>query len=298
MATVTQASIEEPNEFVILHLTDTHLKKDAALHYDSVDTVAALQRVLSRAGSLNRVDLVACSGDLSDDGSAESYALLRNELEPWAQSRGAAIVYALGNHDRPEGFRQILGAGHGKQGSLTPTEGNYGVSLIAGVRVITLDTSVATKGYGFLDPEQLSWLRGLVATPAENGTVIVLHHPPVAAETVLLNALQLRNPEDLLDALVGSDVRLILAGHYHYPLVDQVANIPVVISAGVANLGNILGEGGSESAFTGSGASIIRLPRAGGAPRVLPFSAADGGDGRQVFRYDPDTVARIIEAAG
>ncbi|WP_104178421.1 metallophosphoesterase [Cryobacterium sp. Y50] len=289
------------SEFVILHLTDTHLMKDSALHYGSVDNSVALQRVLRRASSLGRVDLIACSGDLSDDGSAESYALLTSLLKPWAREHNATLIYAMGNHDRPEGFRQILGNGHDRSQDRATSTGIYGVSTIEGLRVITLDTTVAGKGYGFLRPEQLLWLRNVLAESSAHGSVVVLHHAPVRAETVLLGALQLRNPEELQAALSGGDVRLILAGHYHYPMVDQFAGIPVVISAGVCNLGNIFGEAGTESAFTGSGASIIRLPRDGGTPRVLPFSAVDAGtadDGRQVFRFDSDIVARIIADAG
>ena len=64
----------------ILHLSDTHLYGDGRLHYGIVDTVAALDRVLVRAGELEAVDLVVASGDLSDDGSAASYRLLRDRL--------------------------------------------------------------------------------------------------------------------------------------------------------------------------------------------------------------------------
>ncbi|WP_104128861.1 metallophosphoesterase [Cryobacterium sp. Y57] len=303
MDTFTDATgtADESTEFVILHLTDTHLIKDAGLHYGSVDTVAALARVLRRAGSLGHVDVIACSGDLSDDGSAESYALLQSQLEPWAGERGAAIVYAMGNHDRPEGFGQVLGDGHDAFADREASNGLYGVSNVSGLRVITLNSTVAGKGYGALDSAQLLWLRGVLAEPSANGSMVVLHHPPVAAETELLGALQLHDPEALRDALTGGDVRLILAGHYHYPMVDQFAGIPVVISAAVCNLADIFAEAGTESAFTGSGASIIRLPRNGGTPRILPFSAmdaSDAGDGRRVFHFNSETVARIIAAAG
>ncbi|WP_236609499.1 metallophosphoesterase [Leifsonia xyli] len=66
----------------ILHLSDTHLRGDGRLHYGIVDTLAALDRVLAHASSLGAVDVVAASGDLSDDGSPASYRLLQERLEP------------------------------------------------------------------------------------------------------------------------------------------------------------------------------------------------------------------------
>ena len=51
----------------LLHLSDTHLAGDGALHNGVVDTAAALRRVLRRAETLRRIDGVVMSGDLSDD---------------------------------------------------------------------------------------------------------------------------------------------------------------------------------------------------------------------------------------
>ena len=101
----------------ILHLSDTHLVGDGTLHYGVVDTTAALDRVLARAAALTRLDLVVCSGDLSDDGSPASYRLLRERVEAFAAARGAEVAYVMGNHDQRDGFEEVLGA---RTGVLTP----------------------------------------------------------------------------------------------------------------------------------------------------------------------------------
>ena len=91
----------------ILHLSDTHLYGDGSLHYGIVDTLAGLDRVLARAATLTESAVVVVSGDLSDDGTAASYRILKSTLEPWAAQRGAAVVYAMGNHDLPDAFENM-----------------------------------------------------------------------------------------------------------------------------------------------------------------------------------------------
>lgn len=281
-------------ELRILHLSDTHLLADGALHYGSVDTTAALDAVLTAAARIARLDVVVASGDLSDDGSPTSYRLVRDRLEPWAAARGARVVYAMGNHDDRSGFAAVLGDGHGGAGPIGGPIG--GVSEIAGHRVVTLDSTVPGAGYGHLDAGQLARLRALLATPGPHGTVVVLHHPPVPAVTPLLRALELQNPGDLADAVAGSDVRLILAGHYHHLLVDRLAGVPVVVAPGIANTTDTCAPEGMERAHVGAAALVIELGAAGPRLHTVPARMAD--DGREVFTLDADEVARIATIAG
>ena len=268
----------------ILHLSDSHLFGDGALHYGAVDTLAALRRVLARAEGLSALDAVVLSGDLSNDGSAQSYRLLRGLVEPWAAARGAGTVYAMGNHDDPRAFEEVLGA-------------RTGVHEIAGFRIVTLDSSVPEAGFGRLGGGQLSWLREVLAAPTQYGTVVVIHHPPVPAETVLLRALELQRPRDLIDACAGSDVRLILSGHYHHPLVSAVGGIPVVVAPGIANTSDVMAPAGIERATVGAGFAFVELPRQGAARTT--FVAAPGSeDGMELFSLGPDEVARIAREAG
>ncbi|MBG0741464.1 metallophosphoesterase, partial [Paeniglutamicibacter antarcticus] len=100
------------NTLKILHLSDTHLNGGGTLHSGVVDTVANLRGVLAKLAHLDQLDLLVVSGDVSDDGSAESYELTRTLLLDFARVRGAAVVLAMGNHDQRETFRQVLGSGH------------------------------------------------------------------------------------------------------------------------------------------------------------------------------------------
>jgi 3',5'-cyclic AMP phosphodiesterase CpdA len=288
--------VPETSPLRILHLSDTHLFGDDSLHYGRVDTFATLARALERFSNLGAVDLVVVSGDLSEDGSPRSYQRLHSALEPWAAAHHAAIVYTMGNHDDRTSFRKVLGTGHG-----TPSEGSEhdpvdAVSTVGGWRIVTLDSSVPGAGYGELGSDQLDWLARILATPAPAGPVLVLHHPPVPASTALLQALELYNPEDLVEIVRASDVRVILSGHYHHAVRDAFAGVPVVIAPGVANTTDVLVPEGTERAVIGAGATLVTL--SGSGVRSVPLRSYGPHDGEQLFHLDAATVERISDEAG
>lgn len=269
----------------ILHLSDTHLYgDDDSRHYGIVDTRAALARVLDRAAELDAIDVVIASGDLSEDGSGDSYRRLHAAIEPWAIKRGADVVYAMGNHDQRAGFEAVLGE-------------RTGVSTVDGFRIVRLDSSVPGAGYGEIEAEQLDWLRGILAESAPNGTVLVLHHPPVPASSSLLAALELRNPRELLEVCGGTDVRIILSGHYHHSVSTAVCGIPVVVAPGITNTTDALAHVGTERATVGSGFALIEVP-AVGAPRTVFVAAPSAEDGREIYNLTPVEVEKIVHAFG
>lgn len=294
-----------PGALRVVHLSDSHLSGDGSLHQGSVDTLAALDRVLAEAARVDGVRLLVGSGDLSDDGSAASYALLRDRLEAWAASRDGQVDVVLvpGNHDLRAGFTEVLGDGHLAQGvqphgaqpdAAHPVDG---VSLVDGRRVVTLDTSVPRAGYGLLRPEQLDRLRALLAEPAPHGTVVVLHHPPLPAPTTLHQSLALQAPEALAAALEGSDVRVVLAGHYHRHVVGSLAGVPVLVAPAVANETDVCAPHGTERAVRGSGFLIVDL-LPDGSVRSTPVRVHDEHDGNEVFVLDEEAVRAIAAAAG
>jgi len=287
----------------ILHVSDTHLLGDGARHYGVVDTTAALRSVLERASTVSDVDVVVLSGDLSDDGSPASYRTLVELVEPWAAERGAVVVPAMGNHDLAAGFEEVLGE-------------RERTVLVRGFRVVTVDTSVPGAGYGRLDPAQLDRLRGALAgledpdratRPGEAAyaplrrTVVVLHHPPVPARSALLAALELQDPNALLELCEDAGaVGAVLAGHYHHALMATAGRIPVVVAPGVANSSDPLAPCGHERAEVGSGFAVVDVHDDGAVSAVLvPVPhASDVADGTELFDLAPDEVERIAALAG
>lgn len=285
----------------ILHLSDTHFSGDGGRHYGVVDTAEHLRRALAHVGHL-LFDLVVVSGDVSEDGTEESYRSIRAQLEPWAQARGARVVFAMGNHDRRDSFRAVLGGGQpdADEQELTGVDLDRPIASVVtrnGWRVIVLDSSIPGVGYGDLEPEQKQFLRETLATPAEHGTVVVVHHPPVRAQTDLLQALALdeHDGHELIDLLRGTDVRVVLSGHYHLPITEFVAGVPVTVAPGVTNISCAFGDPAEEASIDGFGGSVVTID--GERVRVVPFIERLTPDDF-VFHFDADAVADIIREAG
>ncbi|OMQ15508.1 hypothetical protein A7K94_0208960 [Modestobacter sp. VKM Ac-2676] len=227
----------------VLHLSDPHLMAPGDVHHGAVDTLAATRRVLAACAELPTPDLVVVSGDVSDDGTVESYEAARDVIGGWARVRGARAVFAMGNHDQRATFRQVLGDGHldapaprpstpALPGATCPSTRSPGSG---GRRVVTLDSSVPRAGYGRVDAAQLAWLREELRTPAPAGTVLVLHHPPLPPVTRLHTALQLQDPAPLGEVVAASDVLVVLAGHYHHPMSGIFGGRLVVVAPAIAN---------------------------------------------------------------
>ncbi len=285
----------------ILHLSDTHFSGDGGRHYGVVDTVEHLRRALTHVGHL-LFDIVVVSGDVSEDGTEESYRNIRDQIVPWAQARGARVVFAMGNHDRRDSFRTVLGGGQPDAGEqelpgIDLDRPVASVSMHDGWRIVVLDSSIPGVGYGNLEPEQKQFLREALSTPAGHGTVVVVHHPPVRAQTDLLQALALdeHDAQELIDIVRGSDVRVILSGHYHLPVTEFVTGVPVTVAPGVTNVSCAFGDPAEEAAIDGFGGSVVTIE--GDRVRVVPFVERLTPDDL-VFHFDADAVADIIRNAG
>ena len=101
----------------------------------------------------------------------------------------------------------------------------------------------------------------------------------------------------LLGVLDGSDVRLVLSGHYHHPLVTLERGIPIVVAPGVTNTSDVTTPPDMERATVGAGFALVELP-ASGAPRVSIVAAPSTRDGEPVFQLDAEGIRQVAESFG
>jgi 3',5'-cyclic AMP phosphodiesterase CpdA len=138
---------------------------------------------------------------------------------------GVPVIWVAGNHDeRPAMRRDLLG----EAPSLDPISRAFDLD---GLRLIALDSSVPGWHHGEIGADQLSWLANELTSPAPLGTVLALHHPPLPSHVPMFDILDLKDQPALADAIRGSDVRAILAGHLHYSMSGSFAGIPTFVAA-------------------------------------------------------------------
>ncbi|GAA3851495.1 metallophosphoesterase [Streptomyces lacrimifluminis] len=289
----------------ILHLSDTHIDHSGAPKRDGIDPTGSLRGMLADVRHLTGLGAVVVSGDLADSGAPEEYAVVRDLVGSFARERGIPVFCATGNHDERGAFAKALGSGHldpaGKDRAdsrLTSTEGELAASsVVEGHRIVTLDSLVPGKVYGYLGAAQLEWLRELLRTPAPYGTTVVLHHPPVTLGTALQRAMGLGNPADLADAVRGSDVRLILCGHFHLQIMGYLESVPVWVTPGVVSRIDLTGPADTERAVRGASATLVDLGSPHG-PLFHTLHARDPRAGETVYELDEARITDLVAREG
>ncbi|GAB3577831.1 metallophosphoesterase [Calidifontibacter terrae] len=210
----------------IAHLSDPHLLAGGARLGDVIDVVDNLRATMEQLERIGRrIDAMVFTGDLADRGEDEAYDRLRAIVEPTARRLGSELIWVMGNHDERGPYARRLFGGDDTD---EPQDRSYDLH---GLRVIALDTTVTGYHHGSLSDHQLSWLASELATPAEHGTLLALHHPPLPSVVDLMNLLSLQRQEEFAAAIAGSDVRGILAGHLHHSSHGLFAGVPVSVAA-------------------------------------------------------------------
>lgn len=196
--------------------------------FGSVDSTANLAAVLRQLeASALAPDAIVVTGDLAERAEADAYRRLREFVEPVAARLGAQVVWVMGNHDERAEFARYLF--DEDDAGVRPQDR---VIDVKGLRIVSLDTSVPGYHHGELEPAQLDWLQGELATPAPHGTVIALHHPPIPSPLDLaMELLALEHQGRFADAIRGTDVRGILAGHLHFSSHSTFAGVPVSVAS-------------------------------------------------------------------
>jgi 3',5'-cyclic AMP phosphodiesterase CpdA len=266
---VRDAEYPKP-DYSLVHISDTHLLARGRRLYDRVDAEEHLRELMARLEDTGRrPDALVFTGDLADLGEPEAYARIRAIVEPVAERLGAAIVWAMGNHDDRAAFRAgLLG-----EGGDAPVDR---VVELDGLRIITLDTSVPGAHHGEVSPAQLSWLAEQLATPAVDGTILALHHPPIPSVLDLAVSVELRDQAALARVLTGSDVRAILGGHLHYSSTATFAGIPVsVASASCYTQDLLVDEGGTRGRDGGRSFNLVQVYPATVLHAVVPVERTD-----------------------
>ena len=188
----------------ILQLTDTHLFAEPQGSLYEVNTRAALQKVIAHVKqNLDPIDMVLLTGDLVHDESRDGYGALKEMVD----ELNSPACYLPGNHDDPAVMQQILeNCACGKLFSID--KGAWSIVL--------LDSSVRGKVEGLLTNETLESLEQFLSKNASEHVLVALHHHIIDVQSPWLDALNLRNHDQLTPMLENfPQVKLVINGHVH-----------------------------------------------------------------------------------
>ncbi len=206
-------SVREDVKF--LQINDSHLFKNAGKRLIGVDTEASLRAVLALASKEDNVSGILATGDLSQDGSIESY----RKFNDIVKALGAPIYWIPGNHDNsdyfhhPENFplasRSVIEAG------------NW--------RILLLDSVIPGKESGHLSPSELDYIERHVSDDDGRYTLLVLHHHPIPCGSSWLDTMILNNSDDFLELIAHkASVRAVLNGHIHQARQQEIAGVSFI----------------------------------------------------------------------
>mgnify|MGYP001627835825 CR=1 FL=1 len=197
----------------VLQITDPHLMADAGGELLGIRTRDSLDAVVQCARRhYDNPDLLLATGDLAQDASETAYQEFARQVSVF----DCPESWVAGNHDDSK--------------LLTEVAERYNAAgrhlLIGQWQVIMLDSSVKGEVYGYLDPEELSFLQDALAAYPDRPALVSLHHHPVDIDTQWMNAIGLTNRDEFWQIIDRfENVRAVLWGHIHQDLDLQRGNV-------------------------------------------------------------------------
>jgi Icc protein len=151
-------------------------------------------------------DVVLATGDISQDGSIESYRRMREKLEAF----GVPFYWLSGNHDQ----NQVI------------TEASKGTDALQKIidfphwRIVMLDSSVSEKVHGYLKQQELDLLESALET--DKHVLVCFHHHPINVGARWIDNIGVKNADEFMALIEGREqVKGVLWGHVHQEVDEQ-----------------------------------------------------------------------------
>lgn len=191
------------NAIRVVQLSDCHLFESDKGKLLGLDTEFSLGKVLDLIQKEQpNPDLILATGDLSQDGSSESYKRFHRHMSQFS----APVYWLPGNHD----IMSKMGD-HQALDFMSPCvipQGNW--------RIILLDSTILGKVPGYMSEKELIFLDEALAATKGQHVMVCLHHQPVPVGCKWLDQQIIGNADALFKVLDKySHVRVMIWGHIH-----------------------------------------------------------------------------------
>lgn len=188
----------------MLQITDCHLGQHADESLLGLKTAESLEDVLARASQeQERFDIVLNSGDISNDGTPESYDRFIHAVRHHLP--GTPIAWLEGNHDDPHSMRNIK--------SSAPKTDYF---QLGEWRIILLNSRVPFEERGELPRHELDRLDRLLAAEPMAPTLIFVHHQLVPVGSAWIDQYVVSNASAFFSIIDRYDnIKAVSWGHVH-----------------------------------------------------------------------------------
>ncbi|KAF1050993.1 MAG: 3',5'-cyclic adenosine monophosphate phosphodiesterase CpdA [Stenotrophomonas maltophilia] len=202
----------------LVQITDSHLFGAPDGRLLGMDTAESLRRVVDQVlHEQPRIDLMLATGDISQDGSAASYALFRELTAPIQ----APARWFAGNHDEREPMREFCAGSD----LLDP------VVDIGAWRIVLLDSTIPGAVLRQMEDSQLELLETALEEAGERHVLVSFHHHPLSIGSQWMDRIGIHNPQGLFAVLQRFPrVRCLLWGHIHQEFDQRLGDLRLLAS--------------------------------------------------------------------
>lgn len=164
---------------------------------------------------------IVIMGDLTHHGITQQYTQLR-----WLLADCPIPVHLmLGNHDdRVVFLQEFPDSPRTDAGFVQFSLNNDGHRLIC---LDTKDANAPDRHSGWLCAERLDWLAGQLQT--DRMVTVLTHHPPFDSGFQGMDAIKLRNGDQLLALLQKHGVQQLISGHIHRTIMGNIGGLPIAM---------------------------------------------------------------------
>ena len=217
----------------LIQLSDLHLVPPGKLTSKVLDTNSILEEtineILRKKDYFGEIEGLLVTGDVSDDGSIESYLSAHEKLI----KLNVPVLVIPGNHDLRNPMREVFNehVEFSTKSSQFDWVFKYEETVIVG-----LDSLVEGENFGFLEKTSLEFLSNQLSIHNGSDIVLLIHHPPIKTGIYFMDKIGLTNSSDLSECLKATNrpVR-ILCGHVHGVYHGLLGIHPVVSAPSVCS---------------------------------------------------------------
>lgn len=204
----------EPGSVQLVQITDCHICASGREKLQGVNTRRSFEAVkaaiIEVAGDL---DLLLATGDLSQDGSAESYRYLAQQFD----DIDVPTFWLPGNHDEVDALSR----------NLTGKRIHAAKRVLAGAwQILLLDSTIKGEVHGRVAEAQLAFMDAALRQYPERHALVCLHHQALETGSEWIDLKGLRDADRLREQIAGhQNIRGVLWGHVHQEMQRSIADV-------------------------------------------------------------------------